>query len=220
MRSTCRCSRSFARWTGGRRCPPRSSNVRRHAPSRSRSSSWTSATCGAVFAGPPAVEPETGVLRNRRPAASHLRERRRRGRVRGRRVLERVGPDRRRRGSRGPLDGPRGVQVGVVRSARSLEAELDRKAETFPNPRGATLGRSYFVRREPTAKAGSERLLRAALMRRTEHSSKRQSSGEAAPERPARRRPSRQRRTTPCPRSSVPRAPRRIASPGYPLLPR
>ena len=43
---------------------------------------------------------------------------------------------------------------GAVRSLRALEAELERKAEAFPNRRGATLGRRYFVRRKP---AGKER---------------------------------------------------------------
>ena len=43
---------------------------------------------------------------------------------------------------------------GAVRSPRMLEAELERKAKEFPNHRGATLGRRYFVRRKPTAKAG------------------------------------------------------------------
>ena len=44
---------------------------------------------------------------------------------------------------------------GAVRSPRSLETELDRKAEAFPNPRGATLGRRYFVRRKPAAREGA-----------------------------------------------------------------
>ena len=44
---------------------------------------------------------------------------------------------------------------GAVRSPRALEKELDRKAEAFPNPRGATLGRRYFVRRKPAAKEGA-----------------------------------------------------------------
>ena len=43
---------------------------------------------------------------------------------------------------------------GAVRSPRSLEAELDRKAALYPNSRGATLGRRYFVRRKP---AGQEK---------------------------------------------------------------
>ena len=41
---------------------------------------------------------------------------------------------------------------GPVRSPRSLETELDRKAAEFPNPRGATFGRRYFVRRKPAAR--------------------------------------------------------------------
>ena len=44
---------------------------------------------------------------------------------------------------------------GPVRSPRALETELDRKAEAFPNPRGATFGRRYFVRRKPAAREGA-----------------------------------------------------------------
>ena len=44
---------------------------------------------------------------------------------------------------------------GAVRSPRALEAELDRKVEAFPNHRGATLGRRYFVRRKPATKEGA-----------------------------------------------------------------
>ena len=44
---------------------------------------------------------------------------------------------------------------GPVRSPRVLEMELDRKAAGFPNPRGATFGRRYFVRRKPAAKEGA-----------------------------------------------------------------
>ncbi len=44
---------------------------------------------------------------------------------------------------------------GPVRSPRALEAELDRKARAYPNRRGATLGRRYFVRRKPAARAAS-----------------------------------------------------------------
>ena len=44
---------------------------------------------------------------------------------------------------------------GAVRSPRALEAELDRKVELYPNTRGATLGRRYFVRRKPAAREGS-----------------------------------------------------------------
>ena len=43
---------------------------------------------------------------------------------------------------------------GAVRSPAALEAELDRKAERYPNSRGATLGRRYFVRRIPAARRG------------------------------------------------------------------
>ena len=45
---------------------------------------------------------------------------------------------------------------GAVRTPRALEAELHRKAELYPNTRGATLGRRYFVRRKPAAKQGAE----------------------------------------------------------------
>ncbi len=38
---------------------------------------------------------------------------------------------------------------GAVRSARAVERELERKAQAYPNNRGATLGRRYFVRRKP-----------------------------------------------------------------------
>ena len=44
---------------------------------------------------------------------------------------------------------------GPVRSPRALETELDRKAAEFPNPRGATFGRRYFVRRKPAAREGA-----------------------------------------------------------------
>ena len=43
---------------------------------------------------------------------------------------------------------------GTVRSPRAIEAELDRKAGLYPNTRGATLGRRYFVRRKPAAREG------------------------------------------------------------------
>ena len=46
---------------------------------------------------------------------------------------------------------------GVVRSPRALEKELDRKTKEFPNSRGATLGRRYFVRRKPATVAGRGR---------------------------------------------------------------
>ena len=45
---------------------------------------------------------------------------------------------------------------GAVRSPAALEAELDRKAERYPNSRGATLGRRYFVRRLPAARRGRD----------------------------------------------------------------
>ena len=60
---------------------------------------------------------------------------------------------------------------------------------------------------------------RTVLMRWAGYSSKGRSSGEAVSACPVRRHPSRRRRTAPCLRSSVPRAPRRTASPGYPFLP-
>ena len=44
---------------------------------------------------------------------------------------------------------------GAVRSPQALETELDRKAAAFPNPRGATFGRRYFVRRKPAARQGA-----------------------------------------------------------------
>ena len=44
---------------------------------------------------------------------------------------------------------------GAVRSPRALETALDRKAAAFPNPRGATFGRRYFVRRKPAAREGA-----------------------------------------------------------------
>ena len=44
---------------------------------------------------------------------------------------------------------------GAVRSTRALEAERDRKAGLYPNTRGATLGRRYFVRRTLAAKQGA-----------------------------------------------------------------
>ena len=44
---------------------------------------------------------------------------------------------------------------GAVRSPRALGAELDRKARLYPNTRGATLGRRYFVRRKPAAREGA-----------------------------------------------------------------
>ena len=44
---------------------------------------------------------------------------------------------------------------GAVRSARALEAELEGRVERYPNSRGATLGRRYFVRRIPASKKGA-----------------------------------------------------------------
>ncbi len=41
---------------------------------------------------------------------------------------------------------------GAARSPAALEVELARKAGLFPNNRGATLGRRYFVRRKPAAR--------------------------------------------------------------------
>lgn len=43
---------------------------------------------------------------------------------------------------------------------RALEAELDCEALPYPNRRGATLGRRYFVRRKPDEKGGGRRLAR------------------------------------------------------------
>ena len=45
---------------------------------------------------------------------------------------------------------------GRVRSAPALEAELDRKARLYPNRRGATLGRRYFVRRKPGSRVDAK----------------------------------------------------------------
>ena len=45
---------------------------------------------------------------------------------------------------------------GAVRSARALEAELEGKVGRYPNTRGATLGRRYFVRRMPASKKGAK----------------------------------------------------------------
>ena len=45
---------------------------------------------------------------------------------------------------------------GGVRSAPALEAELGRKARLYPNRRGATLGRRYFVRRKPGSRADAK----------------------------------------------------------------
>lgn len=43
---------------------------------------------------------------------------------------------------------------GLVRSPRSLQGEMERKAAFYPNSSGASLGRRYFVRRKP---AGAEK---------------------------------------------------------------
>ena len=45
---------------------------------------------------------------------------------------------------------------GRARSAPALEAELDRKARLYPNRRGATLGRRYFVRRKPGSRVDAK----------------------------------------------------------------
>ena len=41
---------------------------------------------------------------------------------------------------------------GAARSPARLEAELERKVALYPNRRGATLGRRYFLRRKPAAR--------------------------------------------------------------------
>ena len=41
---------------------------------------------------------------------------------------------------------------GSVRSPRALETELERKLQHYPNDRGATFGRRYFVRRKPSTR--------------------------------------------------------------------
>lgn len=46
---------------------------------------------------------------------------------------------------------------GAVRSPAALTAELDRKVRAYPNSRGASLGRRYFVRRKPAAVASAKR---------------------------------------------------------------
>ena len=45
---------------------------------------------------------------------------------------------------------------GTLRSPRGLEAELERKVALYPNRRGATLGRRYFVRRKPAARKDAQ----------------------------------------------------------------
>ena len=44
---------------------------------------------------------------------------------------------------------------GAVPSAPALEAELERKARLYPNRRGATIGRRYFVRRKPASRSAA-----------------------------------------------------------------
>ena len=44
----------------------------------------------------------------------------------------------------------------AVRSPRALERELERKVRAYPNNRGATLGRRYFVRSKPRGKQRAE----------------------------------------------------------------
>ena len=46
---------------------------------------------------------------------------------------------------------------GAPRSPRGLEAELEHKVARYPNTRGASLGRRYFVRRKPPSRKGAER---------------------------------------------------------------
>ena len=41
---------------------------------------------------------------------------------------------------------------GSVNSSRALEGEMERKVALYPNSRGASLGRRYFVRRKPAGK--------------------------------------------------------------------
>ena len=41
---------------------------------------------------------------------------------------------------------------GPVKSSRGLEGEMERKVALYPNSRGASLGRRYFVRRKPRGK--------------------------------------------------------------------
>ena len=45
---------------------------------------------------------------------------------------------------------------GSVRSPRALETELERRVQQYPNSRGATLGRRYFLRRKPAARRGAD----------------------------------------------------------------
>jgi AAA+ ATPase superfamily predicted ATPase len=57
---------------------------------------------------------------------------------------------------------------GTVRSAPALARELDAKVAAFPNPRGASTGRRYFVRKAPRTKTadGSWHDLEALYRRR------------------------------------------------------
>ena len=43
-----------------------------------------------------------------------------------------------------------------MRSAPTLDAELEGKVGLFPNTLGAMLGRRYFVRRMPASKKGAK----------------------------------------------------------------
>ena len=45
---------------------------------------------------------------------------------------------------------------GSVKSSRGLEDEMERKVVLYPNSRGASLGRRYFVRRKPAGKDGAD----------------------------------------------------------------
>ena len=46
---------------------------------------------------------------------------------------------------------------GTVRSPRALESELEGKVADYPNSRGASVGRRYFVRRKPPSRARDDR---------------------------------------------------------------
>ena len=45
---------------------------------------------------------------------------------------------------------------GPTGSAAALEREMERKVALYPNSRGASLGRRYFVRRKPAGKGGAD----------------------------------------------------------------
>lgn len=45
---------------------------------------------------------------------------------------------------------------GAVRSPKALEAELERKTARYPNRPGSSLGRRFFTRRKPEARAGAD----------------------------------------------------------------